>query len=85
MTNDKSNSPQIPLNAAVGVSADGRVRIRESAAPGRSVVRGECMCNYPLLTGAQSEVIVPRNNGVSFWQSTLLRDMNRINVRLCVC
>jgi hypothetical protein len=28
---------------------------------------------------------VLRNNDVILWQSALLRGMNRINVRLCVC
>src|SRR4051812_31351955 len=64
-----SNSAQIPLSAAEGVMDEGRVRIRGSTAPARSVVRGECIRNYPLLTDARSSLTVPSNNDVPFCQS----------------
>jgi len=57
----------------VGVSDEGRLRIRESTAPARSIVRGEGIRNYPLLVNAPDRLTVPRNNDVILWQSSLLR------------
>ena len=58
-TNAISKSAQIPLSAAVVVSDEGRVRIRESTAPARSIFRGECVRNDPSISNCARQIHCP--------------------------